>query len=67
MHCKISLNNNKVDYFNAIKIIPKVLRNLRPVVAQTIQKTYNMLSQIFLLLTKCGNTQTHTHAHTTAE
>ena len=39
MHCKISLNDNKVDYFNAIKIIPKVLRNLRPVVAQTIQKT----------------------------
>ena len=62
MHCKISLNDNKVDYFNAIKIIPKVLRNRRPVVAQTIQKTYNILSQIFLLPTKCGNTHTHTQS-----
>ena len=67
MHCKISLNDNKVDYFNAIKIIPKVLRNLRPVFAQTIQKTYNILSQILLLPTKCGNTHTHTHTHKAAE
>ena len=66
MHCKISLNDNKGDYFNAIKIIPKVLRNLRPLVAQTTQKTYNILSQIFLL-TKCVNTHTHTHTHAAAE